>query len=91
MGDKATERRKIGRRTSDKVIKTVSRDLSTILDMLNKELKEIDKEVFLISETAPFLGRRKEDWELQVEITHKLKEVANKLGRILKKMPRKLS
>lgn len=87
MGEKAAERRKTGRRTSDKVVKALSGDLSTILDMLNRELEEIDKEVFLISETAPFLGRRKEDWELQVEITHKLKEIASKLGKILNKMP----
>ena len=91
MGDKATERRKARRRASDRVIKILSSDLSTILDMLHKELNEIDKEVFLISETSPFLGRRKEDWELQVEITRKLKKIANKLGRVLKKMPSKIS
>ena len=91
MSDKATERRKARRRSSDRVIKTLSGDLSTILDMLTRELNEIDKEVFLISETSPFLGRRKEDWELQVEITRKLKKIANKLGRVLKKMPRKIS
>lgn len=91
MSDKATERRKARRRSSDRVIKTLSGDLSTILDMLTRELNEIDKEVFLISETSPFLGRRKEDWELQAEITRKLKKIANKLGRLLKKMPSKIS
>ncbi len=91
MSDKVTEKRKARRRASDKGIKTLSRDLSTILDMLNRELNEIDKEVFLISETSPFLGRRKEDWELQVDITRKLKKIANKLGKVLKKMPNKIS
>jgi hypothetical protein len=91
MSDKATERRKARRRSSDRVIKTLSGDLSTILDMLTRELNEIDKEVFLISETSPFLGRRKEDWELQAEITRKLKKIANKLGGLLKKMPSKIS
>jgi len=65
--------------------------LSTILDILNRELNEINKEIFLVSETSPFLGRRKEDWELQVEITRKLKKIANKLGKMLKKMPSKIS
>ena len=91
MGDKLTERRKTRRRTSDGVIKTLSNDLSTILDMLNRELNEIDKEAFLISETSPFLGRRKEDWELQVDITRKLKKIANRLKWVLKKMPSKIS
>jgi len=91
MGDKATERRKARRRASDGGIKTLSSDLSTILGMLNRELNEINKEVFLISETSPFLGRRKEDWELQVEITRKLKKIAHELRRMLKKMPSKTS
>ena len=91
MGKKVAERRKVRRRVSDSGIKNLSSDLSTILSMLNKELKEIDKEVFLISETSPFLGRRKEDWELQAEITHKLKRIANKLGRMLRKMPSTIS
>ena len=55
--------------------------------MLTEELKEIDKEVFLISETSPFLGRRKEDWELQIEITRKLKKITSALRRLLKKIP----
>ncbi len=59
MSDKAIERRKKGRRVSDEVMKNLSKDLSTILKIINRELKEIDKEVFLISETSPFLGRRK--------------------------------
>jgi len=91
MGDKSTERRKARRRASDGGIKTLSSDLSTILDILNRELNEINKEIFLVSETSPFLGRRKEDWELQVEITRKLKKIANKLGKMLKKMPSKIS
>ena len=91
MNDRVTERRKKGRRVSDEVLKNLSKDLSTILNMLNRELKEIDKEVFLISETSPFLGRRKEDWELQVEITRKLKQITKELGRVLKRMPGKIS
>ena len=90
MDKKVTEKRKIGRRTSDDVIKAFSSDLLTILDMLNRELNEIDKEVFLISETSPFLGRRKEDWELQTEVTRKLKEITNELGKVLKKVPGKI-
>ena len=91
MSDGATERRKKRRRVSDEVIRNLSKDLSTILSMLNRELKEIDKEVFLISETSPFLGKRKEDWEMQVEITRKLKEIATKLRKVLKEVPGKLS
>ncbi len=90
MDKKVTEKRKTGRRTSDDVIKAFSSDLSTILDILNRELNEIDKEVFLISETSPFLGRRKEDWELQAEVTRKLKEITNELGKVLKKVPGKI-
>ena len=90
MDKKVTEKRKTGRRTSDDVIKAFSSDLSTILDILNRELNEIDKEVFLISETSPFLGRRKEDWELQTEVTRKLKEITNELGKVLKKVPGKI-
>jgi hypothetical protein len=91
MGDKVTERRKARRRRSDRAIETLSRDLSMILGMLNRELEEIDKEIFLISETSPFLGRRKEDWELQVDITRKLKKITNELERVLKKVPSKKS
>jgi hypothetical protein len=87
MVEKATEQRKGRRRTSDSVITALSGDLSTILHILNEELKEIDKEVFLISETSPFLGRRKEDWELQIEITRKLKKITSALKRLLKKIP----
>jgi uncharacterized FlaG/YvyC family protein len=90
MDKKVTEKRKTRRRTSDDVIKAFSSDLSTILDILNRELNEIDKEVFLISETSPFLGRRKEDWELQAEVTRKLKEITNELGKVLKKVPGKI-
>jgi hypothetical protein len=90
MDKKVTEKRKTGRRTSDDVIKAFSSDLSTILDMLNRELNEIDKEVFLISETSPFLGRRKEDWELQAEVTRKLKEITNELEKVLEKVPGKI-
>jgi hypothetical protein len=86
MVEKATEQRKGRRRASDSVIKALSGDLSTILHMLDEELKEIDKEVFLISETSPFLGRRKEDWELQIEITRKLKKITSELKRLLKKI-----
>lgn len=91
MSNKATERRKKGRRVSDEVLKNISKDLSTVLNMLNRELKEIDKEVFLISETSPFLGRRKEDWEMQIEITSKLKEITTQLRKILKKISDKTS
>ncbi|MCK5423517.1 MAG: hypothetical protein KAJ08_15200 [Deltaproteobacteria bacterium] len=91
MSDKATERRKKGRRVSDGVMKNLSKDLSTILKIINRELKEIDKEVFIISETSPFLGRRKEDWEMQIEITNKLKEITAQLRKILKKIPDKTS
>jgi len=42
MADKLTERRKARRRTSDGMIKTLSYDLSTILDMLSRELNEIN-------------------------------------------------
>jgi len=90
MDKKVTEKRKTGRRTSDDIIKAFSSDLSTILDMLNRELNEIDKEVFLISETSPFLGRRKEDWELQAEVTRKLKEITNELEKVLEKVPGKI-
>ena len=91
MSDKTTERRKKRRRVSDEVMTNLSKDLSTILKVINKELKEIDKEVLLISETSPFLGRRKEDWEMQIEITHKLKEITTKLRKILKKLPDRTS
>jgi hypothetical protein len=91
MNDRVTERRKKGRRVSDEVLKNLSKDLSTILNMLNRELKEIDKEVFLISETSPFWGRRKEDWEMQIEITNKLKKITAQLRKILKKIPHKTS
>ena len=91
MSDKATERRKKGRRVSDEVMKNLSKDLSTILKIINRELKEIDKEVFLISETSPFWGRRKEDWEMQIEITNKLKKITAQLRKILKKIPDKTS
>ena len=86
MVAKGTEQRKVRRRASDSVITALSGDLSTILHVLNEELKEIDREVFLISETSPFLGRRKEDWELQIEITRKLKKITSELKRLLKKI-----
>ena len=88
MSSAVVERRKARRRALDEMMNTLSRDLSTVLAMLNRELDEIDKEVFLISETSPFLGRRKEDWELQVEITRKLKKIAHQLSRMVKKIPR---
>jgi hypothetical protein len=88
MSSAVVERRKARRRASDKMMNTLSHDLSTVLAMLNRELDEIDKEVFLISETSPFLGRRKEDWELQAEITRKLKKIAHQLSRMVKKIPR---
>ena len=91
MSDKATERRKKERRVSDEVIKNLSKDLSIILKIINRELKEIGKEVFLISETSPFLGRRKEDWEMQIEVTNKLKGITTQLRKILKKVPDKIS
>jgi|GEM_PF-1645248 hypothetical protein len=87
MSSAVLERRKARRRASDEMMNTLSRSLSTVLAMLNRELDEIDKEVFLISETSPFLGRRKEDWELQVEITRKLKKIAHQLSRMVKKIP----
>jgi hypothetical protein len=87
MSSAVLERRKARRRALDEMMNTLSRDLSTVLAMLNRELDEIDKEVFLISETSPFLGRRKEDWELQVEITRKLKKIAHQLSRMVKKIP----
>ena len=87
MSRKVVEKRKASRRASDEMIKNLSRDLSNIVKMLNRELTEIDKEVFLISETSPFLGRRKEDWELQVEITRELKKIATKLQDTLKRIP----
>ena len=87
MSSAVVERRKARRRALDEMMNTLSRDLSTVLAMLNRELDEIDKEVFLISETSPFLGRRKEDWELQVEITRKLKKIAHQLSRMVKKIP----
>jgi len=89
MAGKAHEKRRGRRRASDEGIEVLSDDLSTILGMLNGELDEMDREVFLISETSPFLGRRKEDWDLQVKITHKLKEIASKLEQVLKKLPRR--
>jgi len=88
MSSAVVERRKARRRALDEMMNTLSHDLSTVLAMLNRELDEIDKEVFLISETSPFLGRRKEDWELQVEITRKLKKIAHQLSRMVKKIPR---
>lgn len=87
MSSAVVERRKARRRALDEMMDTLSHDLSTVLAMLNRELDEIDKEVFLISETSPFLGRRKEDWELQVEITRKLKKIAHQLSRMVKKIP----
>ena len=87
MSSAVLERRKARRRALDEMMNTLSRDLSTVLAMLNRELDEIDKEVFLISETSPFLGRRKEDWELQAEITRKLKKIAHQLSRMVKKIP----
>jgi hypothetical protein len=88
MSSAVVERRKARRRALDEMMNTLSHDLSTVLAMLNRELDEIDKEVFLISETSPFLGRRKEDWELQAEITRKLKKIAHQLSRMVKKIPR---
>ena len=87
MVETVTEQRKGRRRASDSVITALSGDLSTILRVLNEELKEMDKEIFLISETSPFLGRRKEDWALQIEITRKLKKITSELKRLLKKIP----
>jgi len=87
MSSAVVERRKARRRALDEMMNTLSHDLSTVLAMLNRELDEIDKEVFLISETSPFLGRRKEDWELQAEITRKLKKIAHQLSRMVKKIP----
>ncbi len=87
MSSAVVERRKARRRALDEMMDTLSHDLSTVLAMLNRELDEIDKEVFLISETSPFLGRRKEDWELQAEITRKLKKIAHQLSRMVKKIP----
>ena len=88
MAGKAHEKRRGRRRASDEGIEALSDDLSTILDMLNGELDEMDREIFLISETSPFLGRRKEDWDLQVKITQKLKEIASRLEEMLKRLPR---
>ncbi len=87
MGGAIVERRKARRRTSDQMLKMLSHDLSTMLALINKELKEIDKEIFLISETSPFLGRRKEDWDLQIEMTRKLKNIAYTLSTIVKRVP----
>jgi len=91
MSAKTNEKRRGNRRASDRGIEALSNDLSTILDLLNGELKEIDKEVYLISETSSFLGRRKEDWELQVKITRELKEIVGKLEKVIKKLPSKKS
>jgi hypothetical protein len=91
MSGKTNEKRRGDRRASDRGIESLSNDLSTILKLLKGELKEIDKEVFLIGETSPFLGRRKEDWELQVKITRELKEIVSKLEKVIKKIPGKKS
>ncbi len=91
MSGKTNEKRRGSRRASDRGIETLSSNLSSILDLLNGKLKEIDKEVFLISETSPFLGRRKEDWDLQAKITLELKEIVSKLEKVIKKIPGKRS
>ena len=87
MVEKATEQRKGRRRTSDSVITALSGDLSTILHILNEELKEIDKEVFLISEICSEQTTTTEEATLQIEITRKLKKITSALKRLLKKIP----